>query len=107
LSELSPEPIPVPVPSVVAGSAEPVAAAPVALNSSAPCPCDCAEPRPSRVRAALSTAAREVVTLVHPHAFEVGLRRALPGIALRVVVAAGGSVETAKLVEQALRALGV
>ena len=55
---------------------------------------------------ALASVGRGVVRLLHDHAFEVGLKKALPIIVVRLVAYAGGSVETARLIEQGLKAVG-
>lgn len=82
--------------------AGPVDAAQSALNDCPPCPL-------AHVKgpSALSRVGRRLVTLLHDKRVDTELKKILPILVLRAVVYAGGSVETAKLIQQGLKALGV
>lgn len=69
-----------------------------------PCPpCPLQHKGPSLV----SRVGRRVVSVLHDKPVETALKKLIPILVLRAVVYAGGGVETAKLVAQGLKALGL
>lgn len=64
------------------------------------CPC-------AKGPSVVSRVGRRLVSVLHDKRVDTELRKLIPILVLRAVVYAGGSVEAAKLVAQALKAVGV
>jgi hypothetical protein len=71
------------------------------LNDCPPCPLEHAKP------SLASRVGRQLLRVLHDKRVDTELKVLAPVLIVRAVVYAGGTVETAKLLEQGLKALGV